>query len=72
MFKKEQTVRLAAIIENKRLRYALAIVRGKQEQRQTIKIMANSEKVGYQKRGRKMYQSLLASSVTAPIAQGGD
>jgi hypothetical protein len=52
VFNKDQTVRPAEVIENKRLRHALAVVRAKQEQRQAIKIMTNSEKVGYKKRPR--------------------
>lgn len=47
---KDQTVRTAAIGENKRLRHALAVVKVKQDQKQAVKIMNNSEKIGYKKR----------------------
>ena len=55
VFNKDQTVRPAAIVENKRLRHALAVVKAKQEHRLDVKIMTNSEKVAYKKRPRPIY-----------------
>jgi transposase len=55
VFNKDQTVAPAAIVENKRLRHALSVVRTKQEQTLEVKIMTNSEKVGYKKRPRPAY-----------------
>ncbi|HMF54414.1 MAG TPA: hypothetical protein VK593_08700, partial [Edaphobacter sp.] len=55
VFNKDQTVRPAAIVENKRLRHALSVVRAKQEQKLEVKIMTNSEKVGYKKHPRPAY-----------------
>jgi hypothetical protein len=50
VFNKDQTVRPAAIVENKRLRHALSIVKAKQDQKIDVKVLTNSEKVGYKKR----------------------
>jgi hypothetical protein len=55
VFNKDQTVRPAAIVENKRLRHALAVVKAKQEHRLDVKVMTNSEKVAYKKRPRPIY-----------------
>ena len=41
------------IVENKRLGHALAIVMAQQDLKYTPKVMTNSEKTGYQTRGRK-------------------
>lgn len=42
IFDKDQRVRPADIVENKRLRHALSVVKAKQEQMQAVKIMTNS------------------------------
>lgn len=55
VFNKDQTVRPAAIVENKRLRHALSIVKAKQDQKIDVKILTNSEKLGYKKRPRPVY-----------------
>jgi hypothetical protein len=55
VFNKDQVVRPAEVVENKRLRYALSVVRKKQEQKLEVKIMTNSEKIGYKKRPRPSY-----------------
>lgn len=55
VFNKDQIVRPAAVVENKRLRHALSVVRTKQEQKLAVKIMTNSEKIGYKKRPRPSY-----------------
>ena len=52
VFNKDQIVRPAEVVENKRLRHALSVVRAKQEQKLEVKIMTNSEKIGYKKRPR--------------------
>jgi hypothetical protein len=54
VFNKDQRVSPAAIVENKRLRHALAVVKAKQEQDKPITIMNNSEKIGYKKRPKKL------------------
>lgn len=49
VFNKDQIVPRVAVVENKRLRHALSVVRAKQEQKLEVKIMTNSEKIGYKK-----------------------
>jgi hypothetical protein len=50
VFSKDQRVCHTAIVENKRLGHALALVKAQQDLRHTTKVMTNSEKTGYQKR----------------------
>jgi hypothetical protein len=52
VFSKDQRVSHTAIVENKRLGHALAVVKAQQELRRTPKVMTNSEKTGYRKRAR--------------------
>jgi hypothetical protein len=53
IFDKDQRVSHTAIIENKRLGHALAIIRAQQDLKYVPKVKTNSEKIGYQKRERK-------------------
>jgi len=55
IFDKDQRVSPAAVVENKRLRHALSVVKAKQDSDQTVKIMTNSQKNGYKKRPRAQY-----------------
>jgi transposase len=55
VFSKDQRVSHTAIVENKRLGHALALVKAQQDIKLTTKIMTNSEKDGYKKRGRRAY-----------------
>jgi transposase len=55
VFSKDQRVSHTAIVENKRLGHALAIVKAQQDLTLATKVMTNSEKTGYKKRGRKVY-----------------
>ena len=55
VFHKDQRVNPAAVVENKRLGHALAIVRAQQDVKLATKVMTNSEKDGYKKRGRRVY-----------------
>ena len=50
VFSKDQRVSHTAIVENKRLGHALAIVKAQQDLRLATKVMTNSEKTGYKKR----------------------
>jgi transposase len=50
VFSKDQRVSHTAIVENKRLGHALAVVKAQQDLRRTPKVMTNSEKTGYRKR----------------------
>jgi hypothetical protein len=52
VFSKDQRVSHTAIVENKRLGHALAVVKAQQDLRRTPKVMTNSEKTGYRKRAR--------------------
>jgi hypothetical protein len=45
----------AVIVENKRLRHALSIVKIQQDRRPAVKIMINSEKIGYKKHPYRVY-----------------
>jgi transposase len=53
IFDKDQRVSHTAIIENKRLGHALAIIKAQQDLKYIPKVKTNSEKIGYQKRERK-------------------
>ncbi len=55
VFNKEQRVTHTAIVENKRLGHALAIVKAQQDKRLETKVLTNSEKTGYKKRPRQNY-----------------
>ncbi len=53
IFDKDQRVSHTAIVENKRLGHALAIIKAQQDLKYAPKVKTNSEKTGYQKRERK-------------------
>jgi transposase len=55
IFDKDQRVSHAAIVENKRLRHALTIIKAHQDLEHAPKVQTNSEKMSYKKRGRKAY-----------------
>ena len=55
IFSKDQRVSHTAIVENKRLGHALALVKAQQAERFEARVKTNSEKDGYQKRGRPVY-----------------
>ena len=46
-----------AIVENKRLGHALALVKAQQDLRLATRVMTNSEKGDYRKRPRKIYKN---------------
>jgi hypothetical protein len=58
VFNKDQRVSHTAIVENKRLGHALAIVKAQQDLRLATKVMTNSEKTGYKKRMKTMNEPL--------------
>ena len=55
VFSKDQRVSHTAIVENKRLGHALALVKAQQDLKLETKVMTNSEKTGYKKRPRAIY-----------------
>lgn len=57
VFSKDQRVNHTAIIDNKRLGHALALVKAQQDLKYAPKVMTNSEKTGYQKRPSRIYAS---------------
>ena len=57
VFNKDQRVSPAAIVENKRLRHALSVVKTQQDRRLAVNVMTNSEKIGYKKQPRRIYGS---------------
>ena len=62
VFSKDQRVSHTAIVENKRLGHALAVVKAQQDLRNPPKVMTNSEKTGYQKRRSIVNAPLLVLS----------
>ena len=57
VFSKDQPVSHASIVDNKRLGHALAIVKAQQDLRLATKVMTNSDKTGYNKRGKSLFGS---------------
>src|ERR1700737_562168 len=55
IFSKDQRVSHTAIVENKRLSHALALIKAQQDVKYQPQVKTNGEKIGYQKRGRKSY-----------------
>ncbi len=53
VFDKDQRVSHTAIVENKRLGHALALIKAQQDLKYVPKVKTNSEKTGYRKRERK-------------------
>ena len=55
VFSKDQRVNHTAIVENKRLGHALALVKAQQDLKLETRVMTNSEKTGYKKDPRAIY-----------------
>ena len=55
IFAKDQRVSHTAIVENKRLGHALAMIKMQQDIKYASKVKTNSEKNGYRKRERNIY-----------------
>ena len=68
VFNKEQRVTHTAIVENKRLGHALAIVKAQQDRKLEAKVLTNSEKTGYKKRPRRTYGPDYEQNEAAPAA----
>ena len=66
VFRKDQRVTHTAIVENKRLGHALAIVKAQQEFKRETKVLTNSEKDGYKKRPRQVYGPNFTEKPPAP------
>ena len=54
-FSKDQRVSHATIVENKRLGYALTIVKAQQDLKRETRVMTNREKTGYKENPRAIY-----------------
>ena len=67
-FQKDQRVTHAAVVENKRLGHALAIVKAQQDLKLEAKVSTNSEKTGYKKRPRNVYGPDFVEKKSAPAA----
>jgi hypothetical protein len=52
------------LLRRSQLGHALALVKAQQDLKYTPKVMTNSEKTGYKKRGRKVYGSPESSTPT--------
>lgn len=68
VFREDQRVSHASIVENKRLGQALSMVKAQQDLKQKPKVMTNSEKTGYEKRPRRVYGPDFESKALAPTA----
>src|SRR6202166_1812695 len=68
VFSKDQRVSHTAIVENKRLRHALTIIKAQQDTKCQPKVQTNSEKGGYKKRGRQLYGPDYKATIEAPPA----
>jgi hypothetical protein len=55
IFSKDQRVSHSAIVENKHLGHALALIKAQQDNHFEAKVKNNSRKGAYQKRGRQIY-----------------
>jgi hypothetical protein len=68
VFSKDQRVSHTAVVENKRLGHALALVKAHQDVKHQPKVQTNSEKLGYKKRGRQLYGPDYEAKIVAPPA----
>jgi len=68
VFSKDQRISHTAIVENKRLGHALAIVKAQQDIKHRPKVMTNSEKTGYKKSPRRVYGPDFESKTPAAAA----
>jgi transposase len=68
VFSKDQRVSHTAIVENKRLAHALTVVKAQQDIKHQPKVRTNSEKLGYQKKGRQLYGPDYKAKIVAPSA----
>ena len=68
VFSKDQCVSHTAIVENKRLRHALKIVKAQQDLKLATKVMTNSEKTLYKKRPRQVFGLDFDRKSTGPTA----
>jgi hypothetical protein len=68
IFSKDQRVSHTAIVENKRLGHALALIKAQQDRHFEAKVKTNSEKGQYQKRGRQIYGPDYVPKISAKSA----
>jgi hypothetical protein len=68
IFSKDQRVSHTAIVENKRLGHALALIKAQQDRHFKAKVKTNSEKGQYQKRGRQIYGPDYVPKISAQSA----
>ncbi len=68
VFSKDQRVSHTAIVENKRLGHALALVKAQQDIKRETKVLTNSEKTGYKKRPRQLYVPNYVDTPATPKA----
>jgi hypothetical protein len=74
VFNKDQRVNHTAIVENKRLGHALALVKAQQDLKLTTRVMTSSEKNGYRKTPRKVYaaEEMTKANASQTTAVGQD
>ena len=68
VFSKDQRVSHTAVVENKRLGHALALVKAQQDAKYQPRIKTNSEKGGYKKTPRRVYGPDFESKTTSAAA----
>ena len=69
VFSKDQRVSHTAIVENKRLSHALAMVKAQQDIKHLPTVMTNSTKNGYKKRPRQIYGPDYKETIAAPAVE---
>ncbi len=68
VFSKDQHVSHTAVVENKRLGHALAVVKAQQDVKRMPTVMTNSAKGGYKKRPRQVYGPDYKAEIASPEA----
>jgi hypothetical protein len=69
VFSKDQRVSHTAIVENKRLSHALAMVKAQQDIKHMPTVMTNSTKNGYKKHPRQIYGPDYKVTIAAPAVE---
>jgi hypothetical protein len=69
VFSKDQRVSHTAIVENKRLSHALAMVKAQQDIKHLPTVMTNGTKNGYKKRPRQIYGPDYKETIAPPAVE---
>lgn len=70
VFREDQLVSHATIVDNKRLCHALKIVKAQQDVKRESKVQTNSEKIAHKKNPRQLYEpNYKPKSAAAPAVE---